>query len=118
MPWSPRRSRSTPPPNVRITSATPGIESLQRYEKRSSAYAWNRIYKRAFRDAIVLVNPRNESVTVTLLVSAQLAVTDGGGQTGDAQLDANRNYIGGTVSYSNMKAVTVGPQSAVLPKRK
>lgn len=83
-----------------------------------SAYAWNRIYKREFRDAIVLVNPRNESVTVTLTVPVQLASPDGGGATADAQIDDKRSYVGGTMSYSDIKAVTVGAHTAVLLKRK
>jgi hypothetical protein len=83
-----------------------------------SAYAWNRIYKREFRDAIVLVNPRNESVTVTMPFPVQLAVPDGGGETGDAQIDANRKYTGGQMSYSDIKTINVAAHGAVLLKRR
>ena len=47
------------------------------------AFGWNRIYKREFRDVIVLVNPRNESVSVTLPAIVQLASPQGGGRTSD-----------------------------------
>jgi hypothetical protein len=83
-----------------------------------SAYLWNRIYKREFRDAIVLVNPRAESVTVTLPKPFSLVTPVGGGQTGDAQLDANLNYTGGSLKYSDVTTVTLPSRSAALLKRK
>lgn len=82
------------------------------------AYAWSRVYKREFRDAVVLVNPRDEVVSVPPPPGTRLAVPTGGGETGDAQIDRSGRYIGGSITYRAVASIAMPAHSAVLLARK
>ena len=86
--------------------------------KDVSAYAWNQVFKREFRDGIVLVNPRTENVTVTMPTPMSLVVPTGGGGVTDAQLDDQARYVGGSLKYTDIQTLTVPAGSAVLLRRK
>jgi hypothetical protein len=79
-----------------------------------SAYQSMGVYRRDFANGIVLVNPGTTAVTVTLGQTYRQAQPSGGGAVGDAQLDASGNYIGGSISYSNVTSVTLQARTAAL----
>lgn len=83
-----------------------------------SAYAWNGVFKREFQRAVVLVNPSAAPVTVTLPQPFAVVTPVGGGVTGDAQLDAQLRYIGGSLTYADVASVTLPSRSAALLRRK
>jgi hypothetical protein len=79
-----------------------------------SSYLWNGVYRRNFQNGFVLVNPNASTYTLNLGGTYQLATPSGGGILTDADLDANGNYIGGTLTYQSLSSVTLGPGSAAV----
>jgi hypothetical protein len=79
-----------------------------------SAYQSGAVYRRDFDKGMVLVNPSTASVSVPLSGMYRQVQPSGGGVTGDVQLDAGGNYIGGTLSYVNVTSVTLAPRTAAL----
>jgi hypothetical protein len=79
-----------------------------------SSDLWNGVYRRNFQNGFVLVNPNNSSYTLNLGGTYQLATPSGGGILSDAGLDANGNYIGGSLTYQSMSSITLAPGSAAI----
>jgi Hypothetical glycosyl hydrolase family 15 len=79
-----------------------------------SAYRDSGVYRRDFANGMVLVNPSSSAVSVTLPSAMRQASATGGGAVGDADLDMNGNYIGGTVSFAQVTNLTLQPQTAAL----
>jgi hypothetical protein len=79
-----------------------------------SQYLWNNVYRRDFQNGIVLVNPTNTSYTINLGGNYRQVQFSGGGALTAASLDANGNYIGGSLSYANVSTVTVAAGSGVI----
>jgi fibronectin type 3 domain-containing protein len=79
-----------------------------------SSYLWNGVYRRDFQNGFVLVNPGTTTNTLNLGGTFREAQGTGGGTLTDAQLDANGNYIDGTLSYQNVSSVTLTGGSAAI----
>jgi hypothetical protein len=79
-----------------------------------SQYLWNNVYRRDFQNGIVLVNPTNSTFTITLGQNYQLVQFNGGGGLSDASLDANGNYIDGSLTYSDVNTITLAPGSGYI----
>ncbi len=79
-----------------------------------SQYAWNGLYRRDFQNGFVLVNPGTSAVTVNLGGNFQQALANGGGVLSASSLDANGNYVGGSLSYQTVNSVTVQPGDAAF----
>ena len=79
-----------------------------------SGYLWNGVYRRDFENGFVLVNPGSTTYTLNLGGTYQEVQGTGGGTMTDSQLDANGNYIGGSLSYQNMSSVTLTGGSAAI----
>jgi hypothetical protein len=79
-----------------------------------SQYLWNNVYRRDFQNGTVLVNPTNNSYTVTFGRNYRLVQFSGGGALTDASLDANGNYAGGSLSYTDVSTVTLESGSGVI----
>jgi hypothetical protein len=63
---------------------------------------------------MVLVNPSSSAASVTLPSAMRQASATGGGAVGDADLDSNGNYIGGTLGFAQVTSVTLPAQTAAL----
>ena len=72
------------------------------------------VYSRSFANGLVVVNPTVGTANVTLPHAYRQAHATGGGLTGDAQLDAAGNYTGGSISFTSVTTLTLGPRSAAL----
>lgn len=82
-----------------------------------SDYLWNGVYRRDFQNGFVLVNPGSTTRTLDLGGIYQQVQGHGGGTMTDAQLDANGNYIGGSLTYQSVSSVTlVGGSAAIFLK--
>ena len=79
-----------------------------------SSYLWNGVYRRDFQNGFVLVNPGSATYTLNLGGTYQQVQGHGGGTMTDAQLDANGNYIGGSLTYQNVNSVTLTGGSAAI----
>jgi hypothetical protein len=80
-----------------------------------SQYLWNGVYRRDFQNGIVLVNPGPSTITVNLGRTMQNVTGTGGGVLTDASLDAQGNYVGGSLSATAASQVTLVPgQAAIL----
>jgi hypothetical protein len=79
-----------------------------------SAYASAGAYRRDFAHGSVIVNPSASSVSVSLGTTLYQISSTGGGPVGDADLDGNGNYIGGSLTSSAVTSVTLAPQTAAL----
>jgi hypothetical protein len=79
-----------------------------------SGYLWNGVYRRDFQNGFVLVNPGSTTYTLNLGGTYQLMQSQGGGTLTDAQLDANGNYIGGSLTYQNVNSITLAGGSAAI----
>jgi hypothetical protein len=79
-----------------------------------SQYAWKGIYRRDFENGIVLVNPTNSTVTIDLGQAYQQVVFSGGGALKEASLDADGNFIGGSLTQTSVQMVTLKPASAAI----
>jgi hypothetical protein len=79
-----------------------------------SGYLWNGVYRRNFQNGFVLVNPGNTTYTLNLGGNYQLVQGTGGGTMTDADLDANGNYIGASLTYQNVSSVTLTGGSAAI----
>jgi hypothetical protein len=79
-----------------------------------SSYLWNGVYRRDFQNGFVLVNPGTTSHTLNLGGTYQLVKGSGGGTLSDSQIDASGNYIGGSLSYTNMSSITLGGGTAAI----
>ena len=79
-----------------------------------SSYLWNGVYRRDFQNGFVLVNPGTTTYTLNLGGTYQQVQASGGGTMSDAQLDANGNYIGGSLTYQNVNSVTLAGGSAAI----
>jgi hypothetical protein len=79
-----------------------------------SGYLWNGVYRRDFQNGFVLVNPGSTTYTLNLGGTYQQVHGNGGGTMTDAQLDANGNYIGGSLTYQNVGSVTLAGGSAAI----
>jgi hypothetical protein len=79
-----------------------------------SQYQWDGLYRRDFQNGAVLVNPGTSAITVNLGTDYQLVAGTGGGVLTDASLDANGNYIGGSLSYQTVQTVTVQAGGAAI----
>jgi hypothetical protein len=112
-----------------INSAGAGIHFFPEYELAIgrplaslpddiAGYAWNGIYKREFTNAIALINPQPARVDVALPGRFRLAMPAGGGETGDRDVDAQGNYLGGSMTYRDVSSVTLEPfRAAVLMRQ-
>jgi fibronectin type 3 domain-containing protein len=80
----------------------------------ASSYLWNGVYRRDFQNGFVLVNPGSTSYTLDLGGTYQLVQGHGGGPMSDASLDANGNYIGGYLTYTNMSSITMAGGTAAI----
>src|SRR5262245_25756333 len=69
-----------------------------------SGYLWNGVYRRDFQNGFVLVNPGSTTYTLNLGGTFQQVQGHGGGTMTDAQIDANGNYIGGSLTYQNVSS--------------
>lgn len=89
--------------------------ALQPVATDVSQYAWNGVYRRDFQKGIVLVNPGPNTVTLDLGQTYQNVTGNGGGVLTDASLDANGNYVGGSLTMTATRQVTLAPgQGAIL----
>jgi PKD repeat protein len=79
-----------------------------------SQYLWDGVYRRDFQNGVVLVNPGNSTITVNMGKPYQEVSFSGGGGLNDSSLDANGNYIDGSLSQSAVQTVTLAPGSAVF----
>jgi hypothetical protein len=79
-----------------------------------SSYLWNGVYRRDFQNGFVLVNPGGTSHTLNLGGTYQQVHGHGGGTMDDCQLDAHGNYIGGSLSYTNVSSVTLAGGTAAI----
>jgi hypothetical protein len=79
-----------------------------------SGYLSNGVYRRDFAKGIVLVNPGDTSVMVTLPSTMQQVSASGGGPVDDTQIDAMGNYTGGSLSYAPVSTVTLASKTAAL----
>ena len=80
-------------------------------------YAWQGVYKREFRDAVVIVNPSDAEVLVQLPRTFSLATPIGGGATDDSHIDRLGNYVGGRLEYRDVTALQLPSRSAAMLKR-
>jgi hypothetical protein len=79
-----------------------------------SQYLWNGVYRRDFQNGMVLVNPGTTTITVNLPGTYQQVHATGGGVLTDADLNAQGQYVGGTLSYTPVTQVTLVPGSAAI----
>jgi Bacterial Ig-like domain (group 3)/Hypothetical glycosyl hydrolase family 15/Domain of unknown function (DUF4214)/SdrD B-like domain len=79
-----------------------------------SGYLWNGVYRRNFQNGFVLVNPGSTTYTLNLGGTYQLVQGTGGGPMTDADLDANGNYTGGSLSYQAVSSITLAGGSAAI----
>jgi hypothetical protein len=79
-----------------------------------SSYLWNGVYRRNFQNGFVLVNPGSTTYTLNLGGTYQQVIAGGGGTLSDSQIDANGNYIGGSLTYQNESSVTLTGGSAAI----
>ncbi len=79
-----------------------------------SSYLWNGVYRRDFQNGFVLVNPGSTTYTLNLGGTYQEVQGQGGGTMTDSQIDANGNYIGGSLTYQNVSSVTLTGGSAAI----
>jgi Hypothetical glycosyl hydrolase family 15 len=79
-----------------------------------SSYLWNGVYRRDFQNGFVLVNPGSTTYTLNLGGNYQEVQGHGGGTMTDAQIDANGNYIGGSLTYQNVSSITLAGGSAAI----
>jgi hypothetical protein len=83
-------------------------------QSKVSGYLWNGVYRRDFQNGFVLVNPGNTTYTLNLGGNYQLVQGTGGGTMTDANLDANGNYIGASLTYQNVGSITLTGGSAAI----
>jgi hypothetical protein len=79
-----------------------------------SGYLWDGVYRRDFQNGFVLVNPGTTAYTLNLGGNYQQVHASGGGTMSDAQIDANNNYIGGSLSYQSVSSVTLAGGTAAI----
>src|SRR5579884_2893956 len=79
-----------------------------------SSYLWNGVYRRDFQNGFVLVNPGTTTYTLNLGGNYQQVKASGGGTLSDSQIDANGNYIGGSLTYQNVNSITLAGGSAAI----
>jgi hypothetical protein len=79
-----------------------------------SSYLWNGVYRRDFQNGFVLVNPGTTTNTLNLGGNYRQVLASGGGTMTDAQIDANGNYTGGSLTYQNVNSVTLAGGSAAI----
>jgi hypothetical protein len=79
-----------------------------------SSYLWHGVYRRDFQNGFVLVNPGSTTYTLNLGGNFQEVQGHGGGTLSDAQLDANGNYTGGSLTYQNLSSITLAGGSAAI----
>ncbi|HEV3386266.1 MAG TPA: putative glycoside hydrolase [Gemmata sp.] len=79
-----------------------------------SSYLWDGVYRRDFQNGFVLVNPGSTTYTLNLGGNYQQVIASGGGTLSDSQIDANGNYIGGSMSYQNVNSITLTGGSAAI----
>lgn len=85
---------------------------------RVERYAWNGIYKREFRNAIALINPKGTPADVTLPGTFRLVIPAGGGLTRDNAIDSEGKYIGGSITYRDVSSLTLQPFTGVILMRR
>ena len=79
-----------------------------------SSDLWNGVYRRDFQNGFVLVNPGSTTHTLSLGGTYREVQGHGGGTMTDAQIDANGNYTGGSLSYQAVSSVTLAGGSAAI----
>jgi Hypothetical glycosyl hydrolase family 15/Bacterial Ig-like domain (group 2) len=79
-----------------------------------SGYLWNGVYRRDFQNGFVLVNPGSTTYTLNLGGNYRLVQGTGGGTMTDADLDANGNYIGASLTYKQVNSITLTGGSAAI----
>jgi hypothetical protein len=79
-----------------------------------SGYLWNGVYRRDFQNGFVLVNPGDVTYTLDLGGNFQQVLAQGGGVLTESQIDANGNYIGGSLTYQTVSSVTLTGGSAAI----
>ena len=75
---------------------------------------WNGVYRRDFAKGMVLVNPSDNAVTVTLPQSMQQATPTGGGAVTDTDIDSSNHYSSGSLSYNAVTTLTLQSKTAAL----
>jgi hypothetical protein len=79
-----------------------------------SGYLWNGVYRRDFQNGFVLVNPGTTTYTLNLGGNYRLVQGTGGGTMTDADVDANGNYVGASLTYQNVNSITLTGGSAAI----
>jgi hypothetical protein len=79
-----------------------------------AGYLWNGVYRRDFQNGFVLVNPGSTTYTLSLGGTYQQVRASGGGTMTDAQIDANGNYTGGSLTYQGASSVTLTGGTAAV----
>lgn len=79
-----------------------------------SGYLWDGVYRRDFQNGFVLVNPGSSTYTLNLGGTYKEVIASGGGVLTDSDIDANGNYIGGSMTYQNVHSITLTGGSAVI----
>jgi hypothetical protein len=72
------------------------------------------VYRRDFQNGFVLVNPGSTAYTLGLGGDYREVQGHGGGTMTDAQIDANGNYTGGSLTYQAVSSVTLAGGSAAI----
>ncbi len=79
-----------------------------------SAYLWNGVYRRDFQNGFVLVNPGDTGHTLDLGGAYRQVQGHGGGTMTDADLGADGNYTGGSLTYQDVGSVTLAGGTAAI----
>jgi hypothetical protein len=91
--------------------------ALDPLPERISRYEWQGVYKREFRDAVVVVNASTVDVSVALPGPFLHVVPSGGGTIDDSHIDRDGRYVGGTLAEHELTTLQLPAQSAALLKR-
>ncbi|MCC7009194.1 MAG: hypothetical protein IT184_10285 [Acidobacteria bacterium] len=76
-------------------------------------YRWQGVYKREFADGLALVNPDDRAVSVGWTAPLRLVRPSGGGLVTDDSVRGGR-YVGGTLTYEPVRALTLPARSAAV----
>jgi hypothetical protein len=74
----------------------------------------NGLYQRDFQKGTVLVNPSPNPISVMLSTMMYQVSATGGGTVTDSDLDAQGNYVSGSLAYSAVTSLTLQPLTAAL----
>jgi hypothetical protein len=79
-----------------------------------SRYLWQGAYRRDFQNGLVLVNPTDSTLTIDLGRSYRRVTGSGGGALEASSLDDAGNYVGGSLSETSVRTVTLPPGSSAI----